>query len=102
MEERILKYYRYYNVVGLVYTPNYDNLYEYTSFLFKNISDTFLLMFETNHLSAFTSMLIPNVMKFVVDGRFYYLPRYEVLLCLDNHIHNPVFLFGLHFWVYLF
>ena len=91
MEERILKYYRYYNVVGLVYTPNYDNLYEYTSFLFKNISDTFLLMFETNHLSAFTSMLIPNVMKFVVDGRFYYLPRYEVLLCLDNHIHNPVF-----------
>ena len=91
VEERILKYYRYYNIVGLVYTPTYDDLYEYTSFLFKNISDTFLLMFETNHLSSFTSMLIPNIMNFVVDGRFYYLPRYELLLCLDNHIHNPVF-----------
>ena len=91
VEERILKYYRYYNIVGLVYTPNSLSLYEYTSFLFKNISDTFLLMFETNHFSAFTSMLIPNIMKFVVDGRFYYLPRYEVLLCFDNHIHNPVF-----------
>ena len=91
VEERILKYYRYYNIVGLVYTPDSLTLYEYTSFLFKNISDTFLLMFETNHLSSFTSMLIPNIMNFVVDGRFYYLPRYEVLLCLDNHIHNPVF-----------
>ena len=91
VQERILKYYRYYNIVGLVYTPNSLSLYEYTSFLFKNISDTFLLMFETNHFSAFTSMLIPNIMNFVVDGRFYYLPRYEVLFCFDNHLHNPVF-----------
>ena len=91
VEERILKYYRYYNIVGLVYTPSELSFYEYTSFLFKNISDTFLLMFETNHLSSFTAMLIPNIMNFVVDGRFYYFPRYEVLLCLDNHIHNPVF-----------
>ena len=107
VEERILKYYRYYNIVGLVYTPTSLSLYEYTSFLFKNISDTFLLMFETNHLSAFTSMLIPNIMNFVVDGRFYYLPRYEVLLCLDNHIHNPVFfiwisLLGLFIFISLF
>ena len=97
VEERILKYYRYYNIVGLVYTPNSLTLYEYTSFLFKNISDTFLLMFETDHLSIFTSMLIPNIMNFVVDGRFYYLPRYEVLLCLDNHLHNPVF----YIWITL-
>ena len=91
VEERILKYYRYYNIVGLVYTPSSLSLYEYTSLLFKNISDSFLLIFETNHFSAFTSMLIPNIMNFVVDGRFYYMSRYEVLLCLDNHIHNPVF-----------
>ena len=97
VEERIAKYYRYYNIVGLVYTPNENNLYEYTSLLFKNISDSFLLMFETNHLSAFTSMLIPNIMNFVVDGRFYYAPRTEVLLCLDNHIKNPVF----YIWISL-
>ena len=91
VEQRILKYYRYYNIVGLVYTPSELSFYEYTSFLFKNISDTFLLMFETNHLSSFTAMLIPNIMNFIVDGRFYYFPRYEVLLCLENYIYNPAF-----------
>ena len=40
VEERIAKYYRYYNIVKLVYTPYSTSLYEYTSFLFKNISDT--------------------------------------------------------------
>ena len=91
VEERIKMYYRYYNIVGLVYTPNQVNLYEYTSFLFKNISDAFFLLFETNHLSGFSSMLIPNPMKFIVDGRFFYVPRYMVLLFLDNHLYNPVF-----------
>ena len=91
VEERIAKYYRYYNIVGLVYTPNSTSLYEYTTFLFKNISDTFFLLFETNHLSSFTSMLIPNLMNFVVDGRFFYIPRYMVLFCYQNHINNPSF-----------
>ena len=91
VEQRIAKYYRYYNIVGLVHTPTSLSLYEYTSFLFKNISDAFLLMFETNHLSSFTSMIIPNIMNFVVDGRFYYLPRYKVLLCFQNHIDNGAF-----------
>jgi hypothetical protein len=91
VEERIAKYYRYYNIVGLVYTPNAPNLYEYTSFLFKNISDTFFLLFETNHLSSFTSMIIPNIMNFVVDGRFFYLPRFMVLFYYRNHIDNPAF-----------
>jgi hypothetical protein len=40
-EQRIEKYYRYYNIVGLVHTPTSMSLYEYTSFIFKNISDTF-------------------------------------------------------------
>ena len=91
VEERIKTYYRYYNIVGLVYTPNQVNLYEYTSILFKNISDAFYLLFETNHLSGFSSMLIPNPMKFIIDGRFFYLPRYMVLLFIDNHLYNPVF-----------
>ena len=91
VEARIEKYYRYYNIVGLVHTPTSMTLYEYSTFLFKNISDSFFLIFETNHLSSFTSMLIPNIMNFVVDGRFYYLPRYKVLLYFDNHIKNPVF-----------
>ena len=91
VEERIKKYYRYYNIVGLVYTPNKLNLYEYTTVLFKNITDAFFLIFETNHLSGFSSMLIPNPMKFIVDGRFFYLPRYMVLLYLQNHLTNPVF-----------
>ena len=91
VEERILKYYRYYNIVGLEYTPTSLSFYDYSKLLFKNISDTFLLMFETKNLGTFASMLIPNIMNFIVDGRFYYIPRYEVLLCLDNHIHNPVF-----------
>ena len=84
-------YYRYYNIVGLVYTPNKLNLYEYSSVIFKNISNVFFLLFETNHLSGFSSMLIPNPMKFIVDGRFFYIPRYMVLLFLDNHVYNPVF-----------
>ena len=91
VDQRIAKYYRYYNIVGLVHTPTSLSLYEYTTFLFKNISDTFLLMFETNHLSSFSSMIIPNIMNFVVDGRFYYLPRYKVLFCLENHIKNAAF-----------
>ena len=80
VEERIKMYYRYYNIVGLVYTPNRLNLYEYSSIIFKNISNVFFLLFETNHLSGFSSMLIPNPMKFIVDGRFFYIPRYMVLL----------------------
>ena len=91
VEQRIEKYYRYYNIVGLVHTPTSMTLYEYTSFMFKNISDSFFLIFETNHLSSFTSMLIPNIMNFVVDGRFYYLPRYKVLFCFSNHVKNPAF-----------
>ena len=91
VEERIKNYYRYYNIVGLVYTPNQINLFEYTSVIFKNISDAFFLLFETTHLSGFSSMLIPNPMKFIIDGRFFYVPRYMVLLFLDNHLYNPVF-----------
>ena len=91
VDQRIEKYYRYYNIVGLVHTPSSLSLYEYTTLIFKNISDSFLLMFESNHLSSFTSMIIPNIMNFVVDGRFYYLPRYKVLFCLENHINNPAF-----------
>ena len=91
VEERIKTYYRYYNIVGLVYTPNQINLYEYSSVLFKNISDAFFLLFETNHLSGFSSMLIPNPMKFIVDNRFFYLPRYMVLFFIENHFYNPVF-----------
>ena len=90
-QQRIDKYYRYYNIVGLVHTPTTISLYEYSTFIFKNISDTFLLMFETNHLSSFSSMIIPNIMNFIVDGRFYYLPRYKVLFRFENHIHNPAF-----------
>ena len=89
--ERIAKYYRYYNIVGLVHTPTSGSLYEYTTFLFKNISDTFFLLFETNHLSSFSSMLIPNIMNFVVDGRFFYVTRYMVFLYYQNHINNPAF-----------
>ena len=91
VEQRIAKYYRYYNIVGLVYTPNSPSLFEYTSFLFKNISDTFFLLFETNHLSLFSSMIIPNIMNFVVDGRFFYVPRYMVLVYYPNQLSNPVF-----------
>ena len=91
VEERIAKYYRYYNIVGLVYTPNATSLYEYTSFIFKNISDKFFMLFETNHLSSFSSMIIPNIMNFVVDGRFFYVPRFMVLVCYQNHLDNPGF-----------
>ena len=99
VEQRIAKYYRYYNIVGLVYQENSLSLYEYTSFIFKNISDTFFLLFETNHLSSFSSMIIPNIMNFVVDGRFFYVPRYMVLVYYPNSINNPVFyiIFGLLF-----
>ena len=89
--DRIAKYYRYYNIVGLVHTPTSGSLYEYTTFLFKNISNTFFLLFETNHLSSFSSMLIPNIMNFVVDGRFFYVTRYMVFLYYQNHINNPAF-----------
>ena len=85
VEARIEKYYRYYNIVGLVHTPTSMTLYEYSTFLFKNISDSFFLIFETNHLSSFTSMLIPNIMNFVVDGRLYYLPTYKVLVRLSKY-----------------
>jgi len=91
VDDRIAKYYRYYNIVGLVHTPTSASLYEYTTFLFKNISNSFFLLFETNHLSSFSSMLIPNIMNFVVDGRFFYITRYMVFLYYQNHINNPAF-----------
>ena len=91
VQDRIKMYYRYYNIVGLAYTPNQVNLFEYSSIMFKNISEAFYLLFETNYLKAFSSMVIPNPMKFIVDGRFFYLPRYMVLLFLNNHLYNPVF-----------
>lgn len=88
VQDRIDKYYRYFNISGLTYLGNEKNLFESQTLLFKNISAAFYLMFETQKLGAFSSMLIPNVMNFKTDGRFFYVLKPEILKDPKNYFSN--------------
>ncbi len=93
VEQRIEKYSRYYNLTGIYYTPNEKYIYSTNGISYVNFtSDTDYIIFNSTHLSSFTSMLIPNKMEFVVDGRFFYLKKYILFKWKDNYIKNPGFL----------
>ena len=104
VEQRIEKYSRDYNLTGIYYTPNEKNIYSTNGISFFNFtSDTDYIIFKSTHLSSFTSMLIPNKMEFVVDGRFFYLKKYILFKWKDNYFKNPGFLsISIILFLYLF
>ena len=94
VEKRIEEYYRYYNIVGIYYTPKETtqkysqkniNFIEYTNL-------TNYIYFHSTHLTSFTSMLIDNVMEFDVDGRFFYLKKMQLFKYKGNY-KSPGFIF---------
>ena len=104
VEQRIEKYYRHYNLSGIYYTPNEKNMYSTYGISFINLtSDTSYLIFYSNHLTSFSSMLIPNVMEFLIDGRFFYLKKMILFKWKGNYFGNPGFVFvGVLLFLYLF
>ena len=94
VEQRIEQYYRHYNLSGIYYTPNEKSIYSTKGITFINFtSDTDYLIFHSNHLTAFSSMLIPNVMEFLIDGRFFYLKKTVLFKWKGNYFGNPGFVF---------
>ena len=49
------------------------------------------MILNSDHLDTFSTMLIPNVMEFVVDGRFFYLKKIRLLKWKGNYFGNPGF-----------
>ena len=104
VEQRIEKYYRHYNLSGIYYTPNEKSIYSTSGITFINFtSDTDYLIFNSNHLTAFSSMLIPNLMEFLIDGRFFYLKKFILFKWKGNYFGNPGFVFvSVLLFLYLF
>ena len=60
-----------------------------TGLTFTNFtSDTNFIQFNTTHLSRFSTFLIDNNATFKVKGRFFYVPRTELLNWKDNFKGN--------------
>ena len=80
---------RYYDIDDLAF---YDNGIVFTNFT----SDTNFIQFNTTHLTRFSTFFVYNNATFNVKGRFFYVPRTELLNWKDNFKGN----FG--FIVFLF
>ena len=104
VDQRIQKYYRYYNITGIYYTPNDKALYDTKGITFETFtSDTDYMILNSDHLDTFSTMLIPNVMEFVVDGRFFYLKKIRLLKWKGNYFGNPGFVtIFIFFMLYFF
>ena len=60
-----------------------------TGLTFTNFtSDTNFIQFNTTHLSRFSTFLVDNNATFKVKGRFFYVPRTELLNWKDNFKGN--------------
>ena len=94
VEKRIEEYYRYYNIVGIYYTPeDSSNLYSQKDINFiEYTNESNYLVFHSTHLTSFTSMLIDNVMEFKVDGRFFFLKKTQLFKYKGNY-KSPGFIF---------
>ena len=97
VEERIKRYHREYN-----FSCRYYDIEEFkfddTGVIFTNFtSDTNFIEFNTSHLSRFTTFFVPNNATFKVKGRFFYVPRTELMKWKGNYNGN----FGLIVFIIL-
>ena len=97
VEQRIKKYHREYN-----FSCRYYDIEEFqfadTGVVFTNYtSDTNFIEFNTSHLSRFTTFFVLNNATFKVKGRFFYVPRTELMKWKGNYDGN----FGLIVFIIL-
>ena len=88
VEQRIAKYHRKYNI-SCRYFDIENMVFSDTGLTFTNFtSDTNFIQFNTTHLSRFSTFLVDNNATFKVKGRFFYVPRTELLNWKDNFSGN--------------
>ena len=97
VEQRIKKYHRVYNFSCRYYDIEnlefVDNGVVFTNFT----SDTNYIQFNTTHLTRFTTFFVLNNATFKVKGRFFYVPRTELMKWKGNYSGN----FGLIVYIIL-
>ena len=88
VEERIKMYHRRYNFSCRYYDIEnmefVDNGVVFTNFT----SDTNFIQFNATHLSRFSTFFVENNATFNVKGRFFYVPRTELLKWKGNFKNN--------------
>ena len=88
VEQRIAKYHRRYNFSCRYYDIEEMKFVD-TGVIFTNFtSDTNFIEFNTTHLSRFSTFFVYNNATFKVKGRFFYVPRTELLKWKDNFKGN--------------
>ena len=92
VQERIVKYYRHYNFSGLYYMSTSKSFSPSGISYVTYTSDKNYIVFTSEHLASFTSMLIPNNVEFVVDGRFFYIKKYMIFKYWPNYRTNVAFI----------
>ena len=88
VEQRIKTYHREYN-----FSCRYYDIEEFkfvdSGVVFTNYtSDTNFIEFNTSHLSRFTTFFVLNNATFKVKGRFFYVPRTELMKWKGNYNGN--------------
>jgi hypothetical protein len=97
VEQRIKKYHREYNFSCRYYDIE-DFKFVDTGVVFTNYtSDTNFIQFNTTHLTRFTTFFVLNNATFKVKGRFFYVPRTELMKWKGNYKGN----FGLIVFIIL-
>ena len=88
VEQRINQYHRRYNFSCRYY--DIENMqFSDKGVVFTNFtSDTNFIQFNATHLSRFSTFFIPNNATFKVKGRFFYVPRTELLNWKGNYKGN--------------
>ena len=95
VEQRIKKYHRKYNI-SCKYYDKEEYAFLESGVIFTNFtSDTNFIEFNTSHLTKFTSFFVLNNATFKVKGRFFYVPRTELMKWKGNYTHN----FGLFVFI---
>ena len=88
VQQRIQKYHRRYNFSCRYYDIENKKFVD-TGVVFTNFtSDTNFIQYNTTHLSRFSTFFVPNNASFRVKGRFFYVPRTELLKWKDNYKAN--------------
>ena len=97
VEQRIKKYHRVYNF-SCRYFDIEDLKFVDTGVIFTNYtSDTNFIEFNTSHLTRFSTFFVLNNASFKVKGRFFYVPRTELMKWKGNYNGN----FGLYVFIVL-
>ena len=96
VEERIKAYHREYNFACKYYDIEKFQFLD-TGVVFTNYtSDTNFIEFNTSHLSRFSTFFVLNNETYKIKGRFFYVPRTELMKWKGNYNGN----FG--FFVFIF